>query len=288
MSKNLALKIDSAPAASAKIGCKPFLKWVGGKGQLLPELCSRLPTDFNRYFEPFVGGGAMFFALQPQNAHISDINAELINCYQVVKTDVEALIRSLKKHRYDKNYFYKIRNIDRHSSFSRLSAVERASRLIFLNKSCYNGLFRVNSKGEFNTPFGSYKNPKILDAANLRACSEALQSVSIQVAKFDQLQNQISAGDFVYFDPPYVPLNSTSYFTSYSQAGFDLSMQRELYELCVKLDKRGVKFMLSNSSAGFIKKLYKPFRVSLVSASRAINSVGSKRGLVKEVIVTNY
>lgn len=274
--------------SQARINCRPFVKWVGGKSQLLPELLSRIPSDVTRYFEPFVGGGALLFAYQPHKACISDINPELINAYTVVKNEVGALIKDLKKHMYEKEYFYKVRDADRSPGYKRWSPVKRASRLIFLNKTCFNGLYRVNSKGHFNTPFGRYTNPTILDAENLRACSDVLQNVSIQQACFDSFEDSIEASDFVYFDPPYVPLSTTAYFTSYSSNGFDLKMQQELFELCCRLDKRGVRFMLSNSSAPFVTKLYKGFRVEFVSANRAINSKAEKRGAIQEVIVTNY
>lgn len=268
--------------------CRPFLKWVGGKSQLLPDLMRRIPSDAKRYFEPFIGGGALLFACRPKKAYISDINPELINAYQVVKNDVEALIKNLSKHTYEKTYYYEIRNADRFPSFKRWSQVRRASRLIFLNKTCFNGLYRVNSKGHFNTPFGRYSDPAILDAENLRACSRVLQSVSIQLAGFDFFEDSADKGDFVYFDPPYAPLSATSYFTSYSSAGFDAKMQCALFELCCRLDKRGVRFMLSNSSAPFVKALYKRFKIERVPAIRAINSKAEKRGAVQEVIVTNY
>lgn len=267
---------------------KPFLKWAGGKGQLLPELTKRVPSTFNRYFEPFIGGGALFFCLEPKNAYISDINSDLINAYQVVQTNVEALIRSLKKHYYCKDYFYDIRSVDRQKSYSRWGSVRKASRFIFLNKTCFNGLYRVNSKGHFNVPFGNYKNPKILDEPNLWACHAALQGVDIKVRSFDSVESESDFGDFVYFDPPYVPLNLTSNFTSYSKEGFDVDMQINLRDVCVSLNKKGVKFMLSNSSSPLVLDLYKDFNIELVNAARSINSVGKKRGKIKEVLVRNY
>ena len=169
----------------AATDCKPFLKWVGGKGQLLAELRNRLPAHFNSYHEPFIGGGALFFALQPQNAHLSDINPELINCYQVVRDDVDELIEDLQKHIYEKDYFYKIRAADRTESFKDWTNIQKASRLIYLNKTCFNGLYRVNSKGQFNSPFGRYTNPTICNAENLRACSLALRSANIDLKSFE-------------------------------------------------------------------------------------------------------
>lgn len=267
---------------------RPFLKWVGGKRQLLPELVSRLPDSYKRYHEPFIGGGALFFHLCPRRASISDINPELINVYSAVKNDVEALIRDLRRHRYEKEYFYRVRDSDREPSFKRWSPVKRASRLIFLNKTCFNGLYRVNSSGQFNTPFGRYVNPAILDADNLRACSRALQSAKIQLAPFDEIEEKAKSGDLVYFDPPYVPLSATASFTGYSQDGFSADMQRELAALCSRLDKAGVQFMLSNSSAPLVLSLYRKFRLEKVDASRAINSRAHGRGKIHEVIVRNY
>ena len=212
----------------------------------------------------------------------------MINAYQVIKTDVESIIKYLKSHYYEEKYYYKIRDIDREPAYRKWSPSKKAARLIFLNKTCFNGLYRVNSKGFFNTPFGKYSNPKILDADNLRACSEVLQSVDIRLAGFQAIEDSITKDDFVYFDPPYVPLSATSYFTGYNSSGFDLEMQRELYELCCRLNKKEVRFMLSNSSAPFVLELYKEFRIERVAASRAINSNSAKRGRIEEVIVTNY
>jgi DNA adenine methylase len=272
---------------TARVPCRPFLKWVGGKGQLLHELLPRIPKFPGRYFEPFIGGGALFFALQPARAVLSDINPELINCYQVVQSKVDALIRDLKKHHYEREYFYTLREADRAKSFSRWSEVRRASRIIFLNKTCYNGLFRVNSLGQLNTPFGRYQNPTIVDEENLRGCSGALRGVKLLQRSFLEVESDARSGDFVYFDPPYVPLTATASFTGYSKGKFDQTMQQELYELCVRLDRKGVQFMLSNSSAPYVRTLYKRFRVELVRANRAINSRARGRGAISEVVVRN-
>ncbi len=237
-----------------KISCRPFIKWVGGKTQLLPQLLERCPDRFKRYHEPFIGGGAFYFALQPKRGWISDINAELINVYEVVRDNPKALIQELKKHRYEKDYFYAVRNIDRTEKYKTLSPVARGARLIFLNRCCFNGLYRVNSQGQFNTPFGRYRDPKIVDVPNLMACSVALAETTIKNESFLSVESRAKSGDFVYFDPPYVPLSSTANFTSYSDGGFDEQMQVELVELCKRLDKKGVQFMLSNSSAPFVLK----------------------------------
>jgi len=270
------------------IVARPFVKWVGGKRQLLPELVKRLPVKFNRYYEPFLGGGALFFRVRPQKALVSDINAELINAYQVIKHDVDSLIADLQQHYYEEEYFYRIRNIDRLDEYKDWTDVQRASRLIYLNKTCYNGLYRVNSKGLFNTPFGKYKNPMIADGANLRACSRVLQAVEVVNAGFDSRALEAKRGDFVYMDPPYVPLRKTSNFTSYSKDGFDIEMQEKLYAHCCALDKKGVFFMLSNSSATFVLERYQEFNLEFLQASRAVNSVAANRGKVQEVVVRNY
>lgn len=268
--------------------CRPFIKWVGGKTQLISELTRRLPLSFNRYFEPFVGGGALFFSLQPKTAFLSDINDELINAYLVVRDRVESLIRSLRRHTYEEDYYYNVRAWDRDPSYSRKSAAARAARLIYLNKTCYNGLYRVNAKGHFNVPFGEYNNPTILDASNLRECSRVLFNATIDRQGFLDVEKQAKKGDFVYFDPPYAPLSATSKFTSYASGGFGADEQKALRDVCIKLDRKGVKFMLSNSSAPLILELYKRFNVEFVKANRFVNSKVAGRGKINEVIVRNY
>ena len=270
------------------IKAKPFVKWVGGKTQLLPELRSRIPDGFSKYFEPFIGGGALFFHLQPQQSTLIDINEDLTNAYKVIKHKTNELIADLHQHIYEKDYYYQIRNIDRTDEYKSWSDVRRASRLIYLNKCCFNGLYRVNSKGEFNTPMGRYKNPLIVDEANLKACSQALVRAKIVNGSFLEVEARVGKNDFVYFDPPYAPLNATSNFTGYSQKGFDEEMQLELRELCDRLDGKGVRFMLSNSNAPLILDLYQDYKIELVYATRAINSKAHKRGKILEVLVTNY
>lgn len=290
------------------IKAKPFVKWVGGKTQLLKELTSRIPSNFDRYFEPFIGGGALFFHYSLAQSTLIDINEELTNAYMVIKHKTDELIADLYKHIYEKDYYYQIRNVDRTDEYKLWSNVQRASRLIYLNKSCFNGLYRVNSKGEFNTPMGKYKNPKIVDEINLRACSQALQTAEIITGSFLEVEEKVRGDDFVYFDPPYAPLNATSTglsrcgskfrtqplagqplnFTSYSPKGFDDRMQLDLRHLCDRLDQKGVRFMVSNSNAPLILDLYSNYKIELVYATRAINSKGHQRGKIPEVIVTNY
>lgn len=270
----------------------PFLKWAGGKRQLLAEICRLLPDDYARHthIEPFIGGGSVLFHLQPERAVINDVNAELINAYLVIKEHPEALIKDLKKHENNAEYFYAIRALDRSESFTDLSPIERASRLIYLNKTCYNGLYRVNNAGEFNTPFGRYKNPNIINEAVIRAVSKYLNSKKIKILNGDYhaaLRN-LDTNAFVYFDPPYHPVSRSANFTGYVKGGFDENDQINLRKVCDELNEMGVKFLLSNSATKFILDLYSDYDVHIVQAKRAINSKGLKRGGVEEVLVRNY
>ena len=278
----------SAEEVEPQHSAKPFLKWAGGKTQLLPALFARKPKHFERYLEPMLGGGAFFFALKPKQALLFDVNAELVNCYKAVQSKVTELMAALTKHRYESEYFYSIRNVDRTADFLQWSDVERAARTIYLNKCCYNGLYRVNSRGNFNVPFGKYSNPTILDPKNLSACSHALKGVEVACAPFESVLLHAKKGDFIYFDPPYVPLTKTASFANYSRDGFDLDDQVRLRDVCAELDKRGILFMLSNSYTDTILELYDKFRIDTVEAQRAINSKGLGRGKVREIIVRNY
>ncbi len=266
----------------------PIVKWVGGKRQLMFELLKNMPKSYNRYFEPFIGGGALFFELRPENAYISDINEELINLYSIVKDNVYDLIADLNKHEVSKEYFLEIRNLDRTDEYKNLSNVQRASRFIYLNRTCFNGLYRVNSQGQFNVPFGNYKNPRIVDENNLLNCSELLKNTEIKCADFSGILLKVKKGDFVYFDPPYVPLNETSSFTSYTKNGFDMDMQFELREVCDELNSMGVMFMLSNSDTKLVNELYANYEIKKVFASRAVNANADGRGKITEVLVRNY
>lgn len=269
---------------------KPILKWAGGKRALLPELIKYIPDNFNKYYEPFLGGGALFFELQPISAVINDLNEEIINLYLIIKNDVYSLIEELKSYKNTIEFYYYIRNLDREPIFNLMDKVKRAARILYLNKTCFNGLFRVNSNNKFNVPFGFYKSPKILDIDNLLKINYFLNSFDISILNVDfeiALKN-IQANDFVYFDPPYVPLNESSSFTSYTSNGFGKNDQIRLKELCDYLDSINVKFLLSNSSTPFIIDLYKNYKIEYIQAPRNINSVGTKRGKISELLIRNY
>lgn len=269
----------------------PVVKWVGGKRQLMREIEELLPNKYTTYYEPFIGGGAVLFELQPKKAVINDVNSELINLYNVIKDDVESLIEDLRKHENTSDYFYRIRELDRDKNeYDSLSKVEKASRIIYLNKTCFNGLFRVNKAGEFNSPFGKYKNPNIVDEVTLRAVNKYFNKAEIKILNgdFESSLKGIRKGAFVYLDPPYDPVSSSANFTGYDKGGFNRDEQIRLKELCDKLDKKGVKFLLSNSATEFIKDLYKEYDIKIVKAKRVINSNGNLRGEVDEVLVRNY
>jgi DNA adenine methylase len=269
----------------------PVLKWVGGKRQLLDSLTPLLPSKITTYCEPFVGGGALLFNLQPSNAYVNDINADLIGVYQVIKDDVEALITALQTFKNEADAFYAVRDWDRDKEkYAALTVVERAARILYLNKTCYNGLFRVNNAGEFNSPFGNYRNPNIVNAPTLRAVNSYLNAVTIQLSSVDytEVLRILPKGAFVYLDPPYDPVSDTSSFTGYSKGGFTKDDQIKLRECCDDLSTRGIKFMLSNSATDFIKEQYSAYYVNVVRAKRAINSDSSKRGEIDELVVRNY
>ena len=268
----------------------PFLKWVGGKRQLMSEIEPLMPSKISTYYEPFIGGGAVFLNQQPKKAVINDYNAELINVYKVVRDNVEELIEDLATHRNESDYFYSVRVQDRQEGFDQLSELKRASRVIYLNKTCFNGLYRVNSSGEFNTPFGRYKSPNIVNETVLRAVSNYLNNndIALLSGDFEDALKGIRKGAFVYLDPPYDPVSKSSNFTGYVEGGFDSNQQERLRDICIKLNDKGVNFLLSNSATPFIKDLYKDFEIIEVDAKRYINSVASKRGSVSEVLVKNY
>ncbi|MEG4573312.1 DNA adenine methylase [Microcoleus sp. N3A4] len=277
---------------------RPFLKWAGGKTRLIGQYQPYFPEKFTTYYEPFLGGGAVFFYLAQQHpglqAVLTDVNPELINAYRCVRDKVEELILLLQEHQLEhtkdnKNYYYSVR------SRSYKTDTEKAARLIYLNKTCYNGLYRENSKGEFNVPIGRYKNPHICQADLLRSVSSLLAPAQIEVRKFDKILDfATSSEDFVYFDPPYYPISATSNFTTYSRDNFKESEQIKLRDIFAELAERGVKVMLSNSNCDFIEKIYSDSQAfkknSLpklieISASRGINSNSCKRGKVKELLI---
>lgn len=272
---------------------KPFLKWAGGKQQLLAQYEVYFPSDFNRYIEPFVGGGAVFFHLWntrrlPAQVLLFDNNEVLIKTYKVVRDDVDELIKILAIHKKNhcRDYYYEIRNLDRQNV--QLSEVERAARTIYLNKTCYNGLYRVNKKGQFNVPMGSYKNPAILQEETLRAAHAALRNVCLEVRDFQTVVEVSRTGDFFYFDPPYNPVSRTASFTSYTAGSFGDEDQRNLARVFAQLSEKGCLCMLSNSHTALILELYQKFRIEPVQANRAINSDAKRRGSIQEVVVLNY
>lgn len=270
----------------------PFLKWVGGKRQLMPSIVELLPKKIKElnYVEPFIGGGAVLFHLQPKNAIINDFNEELINVYNVIKNNMDELIVDLKKHENNADYFYKIRSLDRTEEFTSLTCIQRASRVIYLNKTCFNGLYRVNNAGEFNAPFGRYKNPNIVNEPTLKAVNKYLNSnnVILRSGDYAEILEDLNECSFVYLDPPYHPISESSNFTGYVQGGWDIFDQIRLREFCDKLNERGIKFLLSNSSAPLIKDQYEKYRISTIKANRAINSNGAARGEVDEFLIRNY
>ena len=270
----------------------PFLKWVGGKRQLMPTIVTHLPKNINEltYVEPFIGGGAVLFHLQPKNAIINDFNEELINVYEVIKNNLDELIEDLKKHKNEHDYFYEIRSLDRNDNFKNLSKVERASRVIYLNKTCYNGLYRVNNAGEFNSPFGRYKNPNIVNEPTLKAVSKYLNSNNIMIKNgdYNDVLKTLDKNSFVYLDPPYHPISESSNFTGYIQGGWDAFDQIRLREVCDELNAKGIKFLLSNSSAQLIKDQYTKYKIENFKANRTINSNGANRGEIDEILIKNY
>ena len=271
---------------------QPFTKWTGGKRQLLGELRSYMPETYGRYFEPFVGGGALFFDLAPEQAVINDFNEELINAYRQIKNNPAELINLLIKHKENnsKDYYLALRSADRDGRISRMTGVERAARILYMLRVDFNGLYRVNSKNQFNVPYGRYKNPKIVDVDLLYQISEYLNENDVEILQTDfaEAVKDAQTGDFVYFDPPYIPLNETSSFTSYTHEGFSYEEQVRLRNTFKELTERGVYAMLSNSSSPLVEELYKDFNIYFVEAQRTNGAKSSSRGKISEIIVTNY
>lgn len=281
---NVAKNNFAAPAA-------PFVKWAGGKRQILEQIISFMPATFSTYYEPFLGGGAVLFALQPQSAVVNDISAELVHVYQVIRENVEDLIADLRQHKNEKDYFYWIRGLDRdRQQYKMLTSVQQASRTIYLNKTCFNGLYRVNKKGQFNVPFGNYRKPNIVNEDILRAASSYFNRAKIKFTCLDfaVVLADAEKDDFVYLDPPYDPASETANFTDYSKDGFARKEQIRLKKSCDQLHKKGIRFLLSNAATGFILDLYQGYNVEIIRAKRAICARGDRRGEVDEVLVKNF
>lgn len=269
---------------------KPVVKWAGGKAKLISQFQEYMPQRFNNYHEPFLGGGALFFHLASDliagnaTAYLSDLVEELINLYQVIQNNVDDLIRVSRTHRYEKEYYYQIRALDP----SQMADIERASRILFLNKTCFNGLYRVNKKGQFNVSFGDYTDPVIVNEEALRGASGALRHAKIFSGDFELVLNNAQKGDFVYLDPPYVPLSSTSDFTQYTPDSFGAFDHKRLKNVFDELTSRGCYVMLSNSYTEFVIDLYSGYNVKTINAARAINSNTAKRGAIKELLILSY
>ena len=273
-----AIRLAEAPLPKPR----PFLKWAGGKSKLVDSIMSRFPNDFGRYFEPFLGGGAVFFALGPERATLADVNKELVTAYTAIRDELPRVMTALRRHRAESDHFYAVRAQDA----SGMSTVARAARMIFLNRTCYNGLYRVNRSGAFNVPFGKYDNPTICDEENLRAVSRVLQDTTIENTDVFSTVAKARAKDLVYFDPPYDPVSKSASFVAYNEKGFTSEDQEKLAQTFRGLAERGVHAVLSNSDTPFIRSLYKGFRVDTVHVRRAINSRADRRGPVAEVLVS--
>ena len=280
-------------ASEKNLILSPVLKWVGGKRQLLNEIIPMIPSNCTTYVEPFIGGGAVLFELQPKKAIINDYNSELINVYNTIKDYPEELILELQFHK-DNNtseYFYSVRESDRDVEiFDKMTAVQKAARIIYLNKTCFNGLYRVNSSGQFNSPYGKYKNPNIVNEKVVRAMSKYFNdnSITINNGDFKESLKGLRKGSFVYLDPPYMPISVSSSFTGYTDTGFDVNKQIELKNVCDNLNEKGIKFLQSNSDCEFIRELYKDYNIKIIKAKRNINSKGNLRGEINEVLIYNY
>lgn len=269
---------------------KPFLKWPGGKRRVLPEIKKYIPEQYGTYYEGFIGGGAVLLDLLPVNARVSDVNSELIQSYQTIRDNVTEIIEALEKHaaNHSLEHFMAVRALDRDiEGFANIDAVTKTARMIYLNRTCFNGLYRVNSKNQFNSPFGKYENPKIVDRENLTALSAWLKSSNVEFS--DQgYKNTISlAGndDFVYLDPPYIPLTDTASFVSYTKDGFDIDDQIALRDMAVEIDDRGGYVLLSNSDTPQIRELYQDFHIEAINVKRSVGASSATRKAVGEVLV---
>lgn len=272
---------------------KPFVKWAGGKRQLMDELKKYIPDEFNNYYEPFLGGGALFFELSPKKAVINDYNEELVNVYECIKDSkkLEAMCKELNYHesKHSEEYYYEIRNLDRDKNkYSEIVDYKKAARTIYLNKACFNGLYRVNSKNEFNVPFGKKVRVNIYEKENLITICDYFNDSDIKILSkdFEDVLKDASKGDFIYLDPPYD--SDTKTFNSYTELGFDKQDQIRLARVFKELDSKQCFVMLSNHNTSLINELYKDYNIYVIKAKRNINSNGKKRGAVEEVIITNY
>lgn len=277
----------AAPALRAReTVASPVIKWVGGKTKLLPDLTARMPERFGRYFEPFAGGAALYFRVAPRRAVLADSNADLIGLYTTIASDVAAVIRRLQHHRdhHSESHYYEVRARwnDREIPWS---SADRAATFIYLNKTCFNGLWRVNRSGDFNVPIGRYVDPPICVPEALRAAHELLATTTLRCCDYKTAVADAARGDFVYFDPPYDPVTTTANFTSYTASAFGPEQQQALADTARMLVARGCRVMLSNSDTPFIRSIYKGFAIDRVKCARAINSNAAKRGDVDEVIV---
>ncbi len=298
MARAIARALASAPSRRAPLptspiavpadrSVDPIVKWAGGKTRLLGELTQRMPSPkqwTGRYFEPFAGGLALYFHMRPTSAVLADMNPELINLYRVVRDQPDALVDDLQRHTAESTYFYAVRALDP----AAMTPIERASRFVFLNRTCFNGLWRVNRAGQFNVPFGRYDNPNLCPETRIRAASQALAGASIDHADFESACVTARRGDFVYFDPPYDPITQTARFTSYTSGNFGDDDQRRLADLFRRLARRGVRCMLSNSDTPFMRELYADFAIDTVMAPRAISRDATRRTPVREVVVRSY
>jgi DNA adenine methylase len=279
--------------ASKPVDAKPIVKWAGGKSRLLGELLDRVPRKLGTYAEPFAGGAALFFALASERARglrtfdhavLADRNEELVACYRAVRDDVRGVIGALGAYHHDRDLFYEVRAQDTRG----MSDVARAARFVFLNRTCFNGLWRVNSGGRFNVPFGKYKNPRILDPDALRAASRALVGVEVRSLDFADVTRDLGKGDFVYLDPPYVPLSRTASFTAYAKDGFSPKDQERLARELKALKRRGARAMLSNADTPVTRALYDGLALHVVRAPRSISCDGANRGDAGELVVTTW
>ena len=275
-------------AAQPKEQPSPFLKWAGGKGQLIRQMRQWVPPDFRTYLEPFLGGGAVFFSLLPERAILSDLNPELMNVYWTVQNHPEGLMSALGQHeprKKEEDYYYAVRDS---TEFEDLDLIAQAARTIFLNKTCYNGLYRVNKEGRFNVPFGRYNNPRLYQRKNILGCNRLLNGMLLMAADYRRTLEYAREGDFVYLDPPYQPVSETANFTSYTKNAFSESDQKDLSILYQELDGRGCQVMMSNSSTGLVHDLYGGYRIEKLRATRPISSKVESRGEIEELLIMNY